>query len=202
MNNNIETMLGLKFPIYWNDWALEPAAVNLLIYKLITSRPKNIVELGSGLSTLITARVMKTLGESYTLTSIDSDGSFLEETKNRLLAEGLYDRSVIKFIEAPISRQKFGEDEYLWYDTSVINSVSSVNLLFVDGPIGSIGKMARYPAGMFFKGKLAEKATIILDDANRPDEREIIKRWTEELQVAKVIKREDTSRGIVEILLK
>lgn len=55
---NIEKQLNIKFPIYWNDWPIEEEFAKYLIYKIVSSRPVNIVELGSGYSTLI---ILKTL---------------------------------------------------------------------------------------------------------------------------------------------
>jgi hypothetical protein len=49
--------------------------------------------------------------------------------------------------------------------------IDEIDLLLVDGPPGSLGEMARYPALHVLESQLASNAVVILDDADRPDER-------------------------------
>ena len=56
-----------------------------------------------------------------------------------------------------------------------------IDLLLVDGPPGYGEGMerSRYPALPALEPRLAPGAMVVLDDASRPGEREIIERWTE-----------------------
>ena len=56
------------------------------------------------------------------------------------------------------------------------------DLLIVDGPPGSTPQ-SRYPAIPYFRESLADDYAVILDDANRPEEQEILKRWQAELGI-------------------
>lgn len=49
------------------------------------------------------------------------------------------------------------------------------------GPPGSLGETARYPALHVLEYQLAPNAVVILDDADRPDEKGIIQRWVTEV---------------------
>jgi hypothetical protein len=55
--------------------------------------------------------------------------------------------------------------------------LSEIPMLVVDGPPRATGAAARYPAFPLLQSVLAQKATIVLDDADRPDEEEIVSRW-------------------------
>ena len=50
-------------------------------------------------------------------------------------------------------------------------------LLVVDGPPGTVRPMARYPALPVLLNRLAADATVVMDDARRPDEQAIAERW-------------------------
>ena len=58
--------------------------------------------------------------------------------------------------------------------------MDGIDLVFVDGPPGTTGPLARYPALPVLRDRCAPGARFILDDAARPDERTIINRWTRE----------------------
>ena len=55
---------------------------------------------------------------------------------------------------------------------SYVENIDSIDILIIDGPPIKIGKNARYPAIPFLLDKLSENAIILLDDANRSNERE------------------------------
>jgi hypothetical protein len=112
---SIEQQLNLKFPIYWNDSAIEEKYAEYLIYKIITNRPVNIVELGSGISSLIIIKTLEKLGYDYNFISIDSDQVFLNETKNLLVSEGIYDEKKVKLVFSPIKDLKINDTVYKWY---------------------------------------------------------------------------------------
>ena len=57
--------------------------------------------------------------------------------------------------------------------------------MLVDGPpaYDEYIKYSRYPAVPYFRSQLARNFSVIIDDANRSGEREIIKRWQEILNL-------------------
>jgi predicted O-methyltransferase YrrM len=198
---SIEKQLNLKFPIYWNGWPIEKEFAKYLIYTIVTNKPLNIVELGSGTSSLIILKTLKKLGCKYRLTSVDSDKIFLEKTKNLLLAEDVYDEDNVKLIFAPIKELILGEEKYKWYDRDKLNfDFDKIDLLFIDGPIGKLCKNSRYPALVIMKKYLKEGSMAILHDAKRKDELEIVDLWKDENPEIKSISKIDTERGGVEII--
>ena len=61
-------------------------------------------------------------------------------------------------------------------------AIDVVDLLVVDGPPAfedGFG-LARHPALPVLRGRLAPGATVVLDDIERPGEREVVRRWERE----------------------
>lgn len=197
---SIEQHLDLKFPIYWNSWPIEKNFAKYLIYKVVVGRPINIVELGSGTSSLIILKTLKKLGiNNYKLVSIDSDEDFLENTKNLLLAEDVYCEERVKLIHAPIVDLKINNNIYKWYDKEKISlEFDKIDLFFIDGPIGGFCKNARYPAMKIMRDYLKDGSVVIMHDAKRTDEKEIIEIWKNENKDIKFVYYIDTERGGVE----
>jgi len=197
---SIEEQLNLKFPIYWNGWPIEEEFARYLINKIVMNRPVNIVELGSGTSTLIIAKTLEKLGYDYTLTSFDSDQSFLNNTKNLLLAEGVYDKNKVRLVFAPIEDININGIDYKWYDPDYFRfDFNIIDLLFVDGPMGGLCKNSRYPAIKKMRSYLSKGSIVVLHDAKRSDEIEIVEMWKKENLDIKNFYNIENERGGVEI---
>jgi len=199
---SIEQQLGLEFPVYWNDyWPIEKQFAKYLIYKIVTNRPSNVVELGSGISTLIILKTLEKLGGDYKLKSFDSDEEFLEGTKNLLIAEKIYDEKKVELNYAPIKDLEIDGNLYKWYDKDKINiGFEKIDLLFVDGPVGGFCKNSRYPAMKAMRRYLKPGSLVVLHDAKRPDEIEIVEMWKKENPEIKSVYEIETERGGVEII--
>lgn len=197
---SIEQQLNIKFPIYWNSWPIEEEFARYLINKIVINKPVNIVELGSGTSTLIIIKTLEKLGYDYTLTSFDSDESFLESTKNLLITEDVFNEERVKLIYSKISEIELNGNLYKWYDSKDFEfSFNKIDLLFVDGPVGGLCKNSRYPALNIMKKYFKNGSVVILHDAKRLDEIEIVEMWKEEKPEIKVVYNIDTERGGAEI---
>ncbi len=57
---------------------------------------------------------------------------------------------------------------------------NGIDILVIDGPPMPIGPKARYPVGPVLFPRLNKDATVFLNDADRDDEREIVRRWTKD----------------------
>jgi predicted O-methyltransferase YrrM len=60
-----------------------------------------------------------------------------------------------------------------WYDLSKLGDISSIDLLFVDGPPGSKNPKARHPAIAECVAKLSPRAIVVIDDAGRDGEKDM-----------------------------
>lgn len=69
--------------------------------------------------------------------------------------------------------------EFVWYDPPLAQMPEAFSLVICDGPPGST-KGGRYGLLPVCGDRLPAGATILLDDAGRPGEAELIKRWENE----------------------
>ena len=169
--------LNLRFPVFYGGPSIDGTHGRLLVQQLISRRPKTIVEIGSGTSTIVIARVMQILGiEDLHHVSIDHEEYFLEISKRYAEANEVASR--IKFSHCPL-----GLDEKTglsWYSgvEKVVGS-RAIELLVIDGPPAyEQGKeTAREPALDILYRHLATNCVVILDDANRPGERSVVSNW-------------------------
>ena len=137
-------------------------------------RPQCVVELGSGLSTLVIAAALRSNGAGRLL-SIDADEGYAAQTRDELLRQGLGEWVELRF--AALTEMKCEGIARPWYDTRVLADLSQVELLLIDGPPTALRADIRYPALPFFWGRLAPGAIVLLDDAARPAERAMAAAW-------------------------
>lgn len=162
-------------------WAATPRTILLLTDEI--RRAQGVVvmlECGSGASTLMAALQMKASGHLHSkVVSLEADPAFAEQTRASLREHGVEQYATV--VDAPIVDVELPDGEVVpWYDLSNLPTLDPVTLLFVDGPIGAIAEQARYPAFPLLAGRLAEDALVVLDDTNRPDEKAIVARWSED----------------------
>jgi hypothetical protein len=62
---------------------------------------------------------------------------------------------------------------YKWYAKSSFKGLAKIDLLVIDGPPSSTNADARYPALLHLVPLLSPRATIVLDDVFRDEERKL-----------------------------
>jgi predicted O-methyltransferase YrrM len=134
-----------------------------------------IVEAGSGLSTFWFARAAEAAGRDWRVLALEHEHRFAEETRALLRANGLEGRADVAF--APLERWEFERGSFDWYAKAALEDLGSVGLLFVDGPPSSVGAESRYPAFPVLRSRLADGCVVVVDDADRFDERAILTAW-------------------------
>jgi predicted O-methyltransferase YrrM len=159
------------------DFALNPTDLLDLLHLVRLRQPQLVVELGSGTSTVWLAYALEQYGGK--LVSLDHDADYARQTRTMLAAHGL--NAVAEVRDAPLSGLTVNNKTYQWYDAEQLTDLRSIDLLLVDGPPAATGPDARYPALSVLAERLAGTATVVLDDANREDERDAVRRWTEEV---------------------
>lgn len=181
--NQLESLFSLfftikpKFPVpNSREWAASPDFLKLVSEKIIERRPKYIVELGSGVSTLTTAYILRdnNLGK---ITSFDHESMFGEITKRNLVLHGLSDNAQV--LIAPLKEYQIESNKWLWYDIHNFNPELPIDMLIIDGPPAALQDLSRYPALPLLKKYLSDSAIIILDDGQRNDEKATVKKWND-----------------------
>jgi predicted O-methyltransferase YrrM len=169
--------LDLKKPLGRTRGA---AASPDLLYELVRiidrTGAKTVVETGSGISTVVMAARLKAVGGK--LVALEHHAGYAEATRRDLEAQGLQDVATV--LDTPLVDTPLGEESWAWYDLSAADVPADIDLLFVDGPPGREQSLARYPAFPLLRDRLAPGATILVDDAIRPDEQKMVERWRSE----------------------
>ncbi|TWG25407.1 O-methyltransferase [Actinoplanes teichomyceticus] len=155
------------------DYALNPTDLLELLFLVRSRRPGLVLELGSGTSTIWLGYVLERVGGR--LVSLDHDPEYAGRTRAALRAHGL--TAVAEVRDAPLTPVEAGDRTCSWYDPAALADLHGIDFLLVDGPPAAVGPDSRYPALPVVEPRLADRATIVLDDANRADERAAIAAW-------------------------
>jgi len=144
------------------SWAASPDLLLTISEIVKKNKPGLVVELGSGISTLVAAK-----SGARKIISIDNSDAWGAKTVALLKEHKV--RGVDVRI-APLRPYANGSE---WYDLDAIKDLKKIDLLIVDGPPGSKNPEARYPALQQFKDKLSPAAIVVIDDVNREGERKL-----------------------------
>jgi predicted O-methyltransferase YrrM len=157
-------------------WAASPDHLLVLCHEVIGSSPRLVLDLGSGQTTLWTALVMAGQDEPGRIVSIDHDATFLAAT-GRLLA----DHGVDHLVELRLAPLTPWTDEdgttQPWYDEAAFADLQGIDLVSIDGPPETTAPQARRPALPVLAPRLSPTVTLVLDDADRDDERAAVEQW-------------------------
>lgn len=174
---NLAPALGdLYFP--FAGMAMEPSTLRDLLAYIQCQGARHIVECGTGVSSILIARVLRQGGEGH-LVSIEQHPAWAEKVRLAAAAEGLAEWLTV--VTAPVEyAAEIGQE---WYALdpvrAAVQRLGPIDMLIVDGPI-SVDASTRYPALPVFRGLLRHDAVVVLDDAHRDAEAEVLRRWREE----------------------
>ncbi len=153
---------------YLGSWKADTGLLELLVDHIFEHRPALVVEFGTGASTLVLARALKMAGGG-SLISFDQHAEFVEATRVWLSDHGLQ----ADLRAAPLKRSPHGWPG-LWYDHGPLPT--GIELMLIDGPPWTVHPLTRGAAVSLFD-HIAPGGTIMLDDAARPGERIVARRW-------------------------
>ena len=139
-------------------------------------RPKLIMELGSGSSTVLFAAALRANGSGRVI-SIEHDAAHIKHTRALLEQAELSDR--VHLVSAPLTEITLNGRTFQWYDLgSLLRSLTDrIDLLFVDGPPGKVQSLSRFPALPMLLPHLSPRATVVVDDGAREDEVKMVELW-------------------------
>lgn len=152
------------------SWKADTALLTLIADLIEQDRPACMVELGCGASSLIAGRALALHGGGR-LVSYDQHEDFVAATGDWLAEHGV--RADLR--HAPLGPSPAGWPG-IWYQPEGVPD--RIDLLVIDGPPWTIHPFVRGAAEALFD-RIAPGGTVLLDDAARPGERVIAKRWRE-----------------------
>lgn len=156
-------------------FAIDSQALAHLLSLVEERRPRRILELGSGTTTIWLGYLSKKIGGK--VVSLDHLEHYLNLTRSAVNRHELGD--VVETRLAPLEPIECDGRSFDWYSLAAMADLSQIDMLIVDGPPAATGPKARYPSLPELFHLLAPHATVILDDAHRDDETEIVDAWLE-----------------------
>ena len=151
-------------------WAASPDFLLTLAHVTRKVKPRLTVELGSGISTLVLAK-----SGAKKIVSLDHSVEFGTQTREMLSSHG------VRGVDIRIHELETYPGGYKWYAKSTSKGLSKIDLLVIDGPPSSTNPDARYPAFEHLISLLSPKATVVLDDVYRDEERKLADAITQAL---------------------
>jgi hypothetical protein len=133
-----------------------------------------ILECGSGLTTLLLGMLAGRRGVA--IRSLEHSAEWQQRISTVLTQNRIAN---VEVLNSPL--RDYGD--YCWYDPPLGELPENFRLVVCDGPPG-MTKGGRYGLLPIFGARLPEGAIIILDDAGRPGEVELVNRWQRELDLA------------------
>lgn len=154
-------------------WAGSPDFLLAITEELDRLQAQCVLECSSGTSTLVIARCLQQQGQGHVY-SLEHEPAFAQQTRQLLQVHGLGSWATV--VDAPLLSSASGNQP--WYSLAGLPAeLPPVALLVIDGPPGTGAPLARLPALQMLADRLAPAAVVLLDDADRPDEQEIVSRW-------------------------
>lgn len=150
------------------SWKADTRFLMHIVDAIEQLRPATVVELGCGASSLVIAKALSMFGGGR-LISYDQHQEFVTATGEWLAGQGV--ASEIR--HAPLGPPP-GDWPGLWYQLSDLPT--DIGLLVIDGPPWALHPLVRGAAESLFP-RLTDGAMILLDDAARPGERIVARRW-------------------------
>lgn len=175
---SITSILPLRSPLPpMRGWAISPDFGVLLLSEILKKKPRRVLELGSGVSTLLIAYGLEKTGHGKVV-SFDHDLNYCEKSRDRVTEHQL--GNIAEVVHAPLREVRLNQGDWDWYDTARIDPDFKIDLLVIDGPPGKIQDISRYPALPLLHEYFSDDITILLDDAGRTDEQTIVSMWVRE----------------------
>lgn len=177
---------------YMTGWSATPELALIIYQEIRKQMPNQILEVGSGISTLIASYGLEQNGQG-SIISIDHDAKYAEKTKQQLRNHDLKKFAQVKV--CPLVPYEIEGAKWQWYELENLELTEKVDMLLIDGPPLKTNKYARYPALPLLIDHLSDQAVIIVHDAYRPSEADILEKWQQRFPELSC-EIENTEKGI------
>jgi len=178
--NSFQSLL-INYPyLPMSIFALRPLGIALILNEIMINNRQSILEFGSGISTILIARLLKRNQLSTQVVSVEHDVNWCRLIQAQLKSEEA--PNSVQIIHAPLLPCDISWDNKLeWFNQQILKDylIDDFDMIIIDGPPACNENLqfSRYPALPFIWDKLKPEFVVILDDANRYGERKIIAQW-------------------------
>ena len=162
----------------FNGGSLRPLGIAYILNEIIMNQRKMVLEFGSGLSTVLMARLIKKNNLNVKIVTVEHNKQWATIIEGYLINEDLL--GYVDIIQADLKEMETSLGKVNWYDyETVLKGVENkkFDLITVDGPPANGKKIrySRFPAFIKMKDFFEEDFCLIVDDANRKGEQKIVK---------------------------
>ena len=179
----------VRFPEYFaiTNSSLRFHTLAVILNDILINNRRQIIEFGSGISTLAIANLIKKNKLECNFISVEDNEEWFQYLKSFLTRNDL--QKYVNIIFAPLKKNSLALENNLWYSDEVLqNNISSdfkFSLAIIDGPAAWKPKirLSRYPAVPYLVNILSEESSIYLDDTNRKGEKEIMSLWNQKYKM-------------------
>ena len=168
------SLTNLKLLPPTRGWAGSPDFLAKIIEVIFKEKPAFILEASSGVSTVIIGLALK-LNNHGKVTSLDHEARYADITRESVKVNEAQSTVIVK--HCPLTDYDIIGQSWKWYDIEGVDLTRKIDMLVIDGPPRTTQFLARYPAVPLLHNHFADKALILLDDANREDEVIIVGKW-------------------------
>lgn len=150
------------------SWKADTYFLTRIVDAIERIRPRQVVEIGCGATSLIIARALELHGGGR-LVSFDQNSEFVDRTTQWLADHGL--RADIRTARLVLQPDSWSSS---WYELGDVPD--TIDLLVIDGPHWALNPFVRGRAEVLFD-RIPKGGMVLLDDAARPGERVVALRW-------------------------
>jgi Methyltransferase domain len=140
-------------------------------------KPKVVVELGSGVSTILAALQLRQNGGGRVY-ALDDDENWAMKTRDDLLEHHVLEFGEVRF--AALKPLKVENENVQWYDLDKVSDLDRIDMLLVDGPRDLQDRGNRRPGLTHLYARFSNDVVIIVDDGVRPRWRNWVYAWAAE----------------------
>lgn len=173
----LQPLLNNQPYLPFNGGALRPICMAYILNEIIINQREKIIEFGSGLSTILMARLIKLNNLDAKIISIEHNKPWVSLLTAYLKNEGLQD--IVQIFHAELKETESPVGNVDWYNLdAILNKFTGIqfDLMIIDGPPANGGKIkhSRFPALLKMSHHLAKDYCVLIDDANRKGEQDMI----------------------------
>lgn len=140
----------------------------------------NVLEYGSGVSTLLISKLGSDCGLGLKVFSLEESAGFAEIVNGHVLTgwDTQVEACSLSSFDVPASLPRRAQFDGKWYARGA-DPARRYSLVIVDGPASRSGGRGfeRFPAILDFEARIDNDCLIVLDDVSRSGERAVAREW-------------------------
>ncbi|MCB2212465.1 class I SAM-dependent methyltransferase [bacterium] len=156
------------------DAALQPLTALHYVKLIRQTKPDVVVELGSGVSTLLASLQLQKNG-SGKVYAYDHEQKWARRTTNDMALHGMETWAEIR--HAPLTSFQQDGRTLHWYDPAKFEDLEKIDVLLVDGPPDYDDNLQRRAGLTVLADKFHDDTVILIDDAERSTWNQFVRQW-------------------------